>query len=423
MRKERGGKLVDRLGQEHVAPGITTIRKKAGAEKLCWRASHRARGAGYASPLVRLHGNPDEPADAAAMAATCKRLEAQMLEWLGGRVNLNPHPPGTIAWLCHQFQTDQESPYHGLRQATREFYDDYIKILIRTVGRRRIDAVNGRDINRWHREWGDPAFEGGPRRYRRALGGIQTLRRVVSDGVATRVAGCKELSDILGELEFEGVKKRTLAPTHEHLKRFREAAAELSAKYPESAIVAVATTLQFEFAIRQKDIIGEWVGKGEENPKAGGLVLNGRRWQWGLQWAHIRDWQLEKPTSKSNGNETARHDITSSPDAFAALQTIPPEQRVGPVILDPRTRLPFAYNTFWRAFKRIADAAGWPAGMWSTDNRAGAITEAREAETSRDDRMEFATHLQESTARGYERPGAEPSRRVVKARLAKRGQA
>lgn len=418
MRTGRKGELAGLA-----APGLTTIRKAPGQPgKLCWRASHAARAAGFEPTLVRLHGDPTRPADQEAIALRCRQLEAQMLSWLGGRVDANPHPPQTIAWLCHEFQTDPESPYRGLRQATREFYDFYIGILVATVGRRRIDRINGRDVNRWHREWGEPRIEGEPRRHRRAKGCIQTLRVVVSDGVATRIAGCKDLRDILAELEFEGPRKRAAAPSYAQVSAFREAADRMAERHPESRAVAVATTLQFEFALRQKDVIGEWVGDGEENPRAGGLVLNGRRWQWGLTWAHIdRAWTLEKPTSKSNGNEIARHDVTSSPDALAALQSIPPEQRVGPVIRDPRTGLPFAYNTFWRAFRRIATAAGWPKGMWSTDNRAGAITEAREAETSRDDRMDFATHTQEQTARGYERPGVEPSRRIARARIAKRG--
>ena len=74
--------------------------------------------------------------------------------------------------------------------------------------------------------------------------------------------------------------------------------------------LALAVAIQFLCALRQKDVIGEWV------PDPQGRL----RWVWGLLWGeHVRpDWTLQKPTSKSNGNEVAEFDLKLLPCAGGA---------------------------------------------------------------------------------------------------------
>jgi hypothetical protein len=90
----------------------------------------------------------------------------------------------------------------------------------------------------------------------------------------------------------------------------------------------LALALQFGCALRQKDVIGEWV-------KAHG----GEHWTSGLLWGeHVKaDWTLEKPTSKSNFSEVAEFDLRLFPTVMEELQRVPATSRIGPVILDERT--------------------------------------------------------------------------------------
>ncbi len=50
--------------------------------------------------------------------------------------------------------------------------------------------------------------------------------------------------------------------------------------------LALATAIQFDAVMRQKDVIGEWepIPEGEART---GIVLHGRRWVNGLTWAGI----------------------------------------------------------------------------------------------------------------------------------------
>jgi len=72
-----------------------------------------------------------------------------------------------------------------------------------------------------------------------------------------------------------------------------------------------------------------------------GIVAGNKRWQWGLTWDQIdRNHVLRKPTSKSNGEEWAEHDLRQYPDVIAELNRIPKHERVGPVVVDESSRLP-----------------------------------------------------------------------------------
>ena len=104
------------------------------------------------------------------------------------------------------------------------------------------------------------------------------------------------------------------------------------------------------------------------------------------------------------------------------LQSIPPERRVGPVIIDERTGAPYSdamFTTIWR--RDIRKRAGIPAGMWNRDIRAGGITEGRKSAAHLADVSKMAGHAKETTtARVYERDVLEASRRVQRARIASR---
>ena len=59
-------------------------------------------------------------------------------------------------------------------------------------------------------------------------------------------------------------------------------------------------------------------------------------------WQHFRDYVLVKDTTKTG--QEANIDFKLYPLALAELQRVPPDQRVGPVIINPRTGQPFSHS-------------------------------------------------------------------------------
>jgi hypothetical protein len=89
------------------------------------------------------------------------------------------------------------------------------------------------------------------------------------------------------------------------------------------------------------DVRGQWLNRGAET---GGIVRGGKRWQDGMTWDMIdrEITTLRKTPSKTEDSltEELEWDLTLSPDLRARLQTGPQDQRVGPVIKDPKPGIP-----------------------------------------------------------------------------------
>ena len=92
------------------------------------------------------------------------------------------------------------------------------------------------------------------------------------------------------------------------------------------------------------------------------------------------------------------------------LASVAPEDRNGPLIVNPRTGLPYRQWYFREVWKRSAAEAGVPATVWNRDLRAGGITEARQAGDRRCGQ----------NRRAFQQAPLEAARRVAKARAAHR---
>lgn len=399
------------------APGVKRRRRADGTVDWYWVATATR----YEPRTVRLN-YPDTPEGRLAMAAHARILQAEMLDWLAnGPRRAATAKLGTIAWIVERYQTDEDSPYHDLRASTKVAYDASLAIITSTVGERGIFAVSGPDLRKWYREWTQEGTTP-----RRAYGCIQLLRIVLAYGTSLRDGPCRELRDILSAMQFEMPRKRRERMTAAQAAAIREAAHRRGR--PE---IALAVALMFELALRQKDVIGEWVRGGGQSGIVDGPGMrevpdprfaprHRVQWGWGLLWSHIDgNMVLRKPTSKSNGNETAEHDLRACPELLRELALVPIEQRVGPVIKAP-SGLPYRAHEFQAQFRAAADAAGVPRTIWSMDARAGAISEAYEAGAAPADAMKFATHNQMATSMRYNRGALEQTTRVAQLRAAKR---
>jgi hypothetical protein len=395
------------------------MKRHNGRVDCYWVADEKLVHQGYAPKTVRLFGNPEDPAEFEQMASKCRLMQAEMLQWASGITPTgNRSPRGTIAWLCDAFETDRDSPFHELRLDTQLFYSGKIAIIKGNVGGRRLDTIIGKDFRRWFKQWG--RFNEATQTFgahRRGYACIQTLRRVIAYGAELGDGVSLKLSSVLSKMRFQSPKRRTVRPTFEQI----DAAVEQARKdgYPS---IALAIRFQFDAALRQRDVIGEWVGNAGGTEQ--GILDGAKRWHIGLTWAHISsDMVLRKPTSKSNGTMVAEHDLKASPELLALITEIPRERRVGPIIVDEGSGKPWRRNHFARTFRKIATAAGWPKDLWNMDARAGAISEAFESEAAAEDVMKSATHTQMSTTMGYNRGGVVQSSRVAKLRQERRNKA
>ncbi|MEJ0093362.1 MAG: integrase [Methylocella sp.] len=327
-----------------------------------------------------------------------------MLEFLRG-VATTPGGAsiGTIAWLAEMYTRDEESPYQTKRAVTKEGYDKSLKILKETVGARRIDAITSNDVRRWHKEWGRCDDEGKLANPRRAYGCVQMLRIIVKYGKGLRNSACKDLAGILTDTEFSPGKGRKQTISVDQVKAFI-----IEAHAAALPSMARAVAIQFACALRQKDVIGEWLRKPD-----------GKHWTVGLRWGeHIKaDWHLEKPTSKSNFDEVAEFDLRLLPMVMAELVTVPITSRIGPVILDERSGRPYIQREFARRFRKIAQAARIPDKVWNMDTRAGAISDAYDKEAKSEDAMELGTHKQLATNLKYKRGRIAATNRISKLRF------
>ncbi|TCR64648.1 hypothetical protein EV560_106113 [Bosea sp. BK604] len=387
------------------------LKRKSGRIDCYWVAEKEDITKGFRPKTVRLRADFDTEEGYLYIAEQCQRLQMQLRMWRDGLRSTSARSAyGTVAWLCESFLLDEASPLRERRRDTQIFYERYIKIITQTFGKVDLGTVTGIKIRAWHKEWSVLGERG-------AYACIQTLRRIVNYGCELAQKDgdpCLRLATVLSKMEFKAPKGRKKRVTHDLVMAFRPKAHEKG-----RASIALAVTLQFDLGLRQKDVIGEWVRAGDGSRD--GIMDGEWRWQIGLTWAHIdSDWILRKPTSKSNGNEIAEHDLKAYPESLVLLQMIPQDQRVGPVILDEGSGKPYRKAHFARTFRKIAKDASWPNDVWNMDSRAGAVSEAFEAGAEPADVMKAATHTQISTTMGYNRGGVVQSNRVAELRLAKR---
>jgi integrase len=374
-----------------------------------WRATRGAIKAGFPTKRANLKFFVDNEA---ALVSRCHRLTAEMNEWLSGRRSRETAFDGTISTVIKLWQTDPSSPYHPLEASSRHPYDVYARMIVETVGERRVDALDGRDLRRWHAEWSAPLTEGGKPRLAAARMAVIVLKTALTFAATCRKPGCADLRNILGDIRFPNPRPRKEAPTAAEIIAARKAAHDLG-----HSPAALAYALQFEGAMRQWDVTGKWVPLSDKKPS---LVLNGTSKWVGPMWAQIDDNLILRytpaKTEFTSGAEVVL-DLRMLPMVMEELANVPEQARRGPLIVNPRTGLPYRNRSFAWIWSEVRKLAGIRKEIWNRDTRAGAVTEGREAGAPTDDLAKQAGHANKrTTARVYDRDRLEAARRVAKAR-------
>ncbi|GJD99971.1 integrase [Methylobacterium isbiliense] len=397
------------------APGLKLRPNPGGGSRPYWVATHKAVKAGFRPSVFRLPYSPDDPAHRPLIEAACQKLQAEMRAYMAGSRREQARFDGTILSLSRRYQTDPASPFQRLKHNSRRADTYVLRLLEKSVGNRQILAVKIGDVQRWYDVARRPATPGGRERIRRAWGLVKKLRELCAYGVMAELPGCERLYTVLRHARFAQPPRRRVVMQLSHVEAFIPQAIAMG-----RLSLALGTALQFETAMRQRDVIGEWEPLPDGKPVSpGGFVLNGRRWGRGLTWEDLSaDLVIRKATTKTGA--FAAHDLRLCPLVMDLLDRIPPERRSGPLIIDEVAGRPYAESAYGREWRVVARAAGLPGQVWNMDARAGAITEAEDAGADLDHIRSAAAHAQTATTQRYSRGALGKSRRVAELRLAHR---
>lgn len=393
------------------APGLKYRTRKDGSRVPVWIAKPEAIKAGYSVKTVNLSGVPE-----AEIPARCQRLNAEMKKFLAGETRSGPAYDGTIASVIRIYQTHEASPYRRLKQGSLKPYDYYLKRLSATVGARRVARVTGLDVLAWHKQLRTPEKPEAEPRIAGAKMALDALKAALSFSAVCGLTDCKRLYDVMRLLAIPRPPPRRVVITAEQVTAIREKARDAK-RYS----MALVTALQFETTVRQWDLIGQWVPISDPRPSA---VIDGRRKWIGPTWSVIgEDLVLRiKPTKTERTSDVlVEVDLSLCPMVVEELAHFPPERRVGPLICNEMTGLPFAANHFAVIWRALARKAKVPDRVWNRDLRAGGVTEGRDLGASIEDTSKLAGHASAATtSRVYDRGVLEAARRVSAIRKAGR---
>lgn len=393
------------------APGLKRRPRADGEIALYWVASAVSRNpkaSEYPQRTVRLHGDDIEVGHA------CRRLTKELQLWLSENGAMAPDVfDGTVKGLIGVYRSTPESPYRNLKHNTAVMYDESLDLLERTVGIRALKPLTGLDVRRWFNEFKAPVAPGKPERVRRAYKAMQMFRVAVKFGVVANIPECDRLNKVLANMRFESPPSRIEQITFAQVQAFNAKAIEMG-----RLSMAIAQTLEFELTLRQVDVIGQWEPVKTDQA---GIVDRGQIWSGGVAWSHIdSDGLLRKKTTKRG--QIAEHDTTAYPYLTAMLDRVPSEKRIGPIVIDEGSGLPYRYRHFARVWRKIATAAGIPANVWNRDARAGGVTEGSDAGANIEHLRHHATHANIQTTGKYNRSTVEKTRTVARLRVAHRGE-
>ncbi|MBA4220242.1 MAG: integrase [Methylobacterium sp.] len=400
-------------------PGLKR-RKRARGHALYWVAREDIVKAGFTPKTVQLH-YADTSQELPLVSAACLRLQAEMLAWSAGAKQDYKTFDGTIGSLSRRFQIDDESPVKDWKYNTCRSQLHVVGTIEKAFGARSLAALGLKDFRRWYNAAKAPKLPGGPERIDRACKIMKMVREMLRYGVAAELAQaeCVRLLTILSATEFKQPARRRVRLEHSQVVAFIAKALEA-----DRISLALGTAIQFETAMRQKDVIGEWLPvKGLEKPT--GIVLRGRRgkgwrrWSNGLTWADLGpDMIVRKATTKTSA--LVGHDLKVYPSVMELISRVPAEKRVGPLIVDETAGRPYAEFAYARDWRVIARSAGIPDTVWNMDARAGAITEAEDAGTDIETIRGGVGHTQATTTVRYSRGAVGKSRAIATSRNAHR---
>lgn len=152
----------------------------------------------------------------------------------------------------------------------------------------------------------------------------------------------------------------------------------------------------------------------------GGITRGSFRWADGLTWdmvaRDLSDFRKVPSKTEDSLDEELIFDLTLVPEVTERLRAIPTAARIGPVIRDPISGMPFDRYRWSAKFRTYRTAAGVPDNVWMMDTRAGAITDAKRAGASPVLMQHQANHASGDTTSRYIREKSASISKVVQLR-------
>jgi hypothetical protein len=415
------------------APGLDI--REGGTRRAYWVCPKRGRRARFQPTVLRLYCDLDAAADVERMAAQCRQLYTEMLEWIASPdAQTRTVYAGTVGSLLDLWQKDELSPWHALSQNSQRSYEYAIRVL-KAYGftNRRVDRLTGQDLRRWHSTiMSPPDYAGKPMLRKADLAVRDLMRAALVYGMEVSLPACGPLLAVLSVMRFKApkltkderaiVKKQKLPMEYRHAEAIVKLGIAKGEKKWRSIALGVAA--QFEFTLRQIDVIGAWEPIKRFAPQ--GTIVAGRKW-WrpGLRFEDIGA-LLELPTSKTDT------DVVFDPNEYPlfqmALAAVPENERTGPLCVT-NDDLPFQTRYYSDVFRQLATEAKVPDEIWNARARHGGLTEGYEAIVEKhgdgsaalDDLRFHGQHAHIETTFGhYIRSGAKATTRVARARVASR---
>jgi hypothetical protein len=383
------------------APGLKWRTRADGKPVAYWVAKPSAVAAGYPLKTVNLSSVPLDH-----VAVRCAVLEVEMLDWLGAS---RPSSfDGTLGSLLKLYQVHKDSGYRALKPSSVHVYTTYLGRLIAAHGDVRLDRMTRLDVKTWHKAWrGSDGNHLGA-----AKMALAVLKAAIFFGMDAGFPECERLFGSLANLRLPGPQPRTFAPTAAEIEKARASAHQMGRHG-----ASLGYALQFETTARQWDVIGQWVALSDKRPSE--VLRAGQKWVDGMRWSDIDQNMVLRfaPSKTAQTTQATVHvDLSRCPMVMEEIARIPPEARLGPLVIHEDTGLPYAHDTWQWTWRQVRGAAGLPDRMWNRDIRAGGITEAEMAGVSVDDRAKLAGHSRKINASVYSRDRLAASDRVVEAR-------
>ena len=397
------------------APGLVW-RESGGQWTATWRARTDLVKRGFSpknQPLWK--GTEITNLEIIEIQDTCRRLQDGMLLFSRDGMPEIIGFDGSIASLINCYQTDPDSNYHKKRYAVRKNHDIILRRVAAQHGTEMLADIKGRTLLTLHKQWSNNG-----EKIAIAHAFIGQLRTLFGFGFTMlEDKECERLCSVMRLMRFPMSKPRTERLTADQVIAHRAAAHERHWN-----TMALAQALQFEFILRQKDVIGEWVPVSE--PGISAVVGPKGKWLMGLRWEEIDEHMILRHNTSKRGKDI-EVDLRLAPMVMEelALHVQTPIDKLtraslpasGPLIICEVTGYPYTTAEFRRKWRIVANDAGLPKEVRSMDSRAGGISEADDAGANLEHVREAATHSDVAMTRRYSRAAAKRVAGVSKTRV------
>lgn len=411
------------------APGLAWKPRKSGLWEARWQARTDLVERGYQLKSERIWTGKAEDIDegvADYIRQRCRPLQDDMLVWGRGGALIAGEFDDSIGSLMKCYHTDPESPYHEKRYCSRKYYDALCAKIEKTVlpARDGVDAcklvdvlvenIDARMLRRLHVIW---SANGKVATGHAVMGMVRSLMTFGS--TLLNDAECLKVKVLMHGMKFKTASPRTEALTAQQAADHRAMSHRIG-----KPSIALAQAIQFECALRQKDVIGEWVPLNERDMST--VIHGNEKWLRGVQWQEIgADLVLRHVTSKRQkmleislrNAPMVMEELCLKFGATPATLTRDMLPKDGPIVVDERSQQPWGAYEFRRWWRLVADKCEIPKSVRNMDSRAGAITEATDAGAELEHVRAAATHSDIGMTQKYSRGEAKKIANVQRIRV------